>query len=474
MRQDLARHQLKQTLEESAFMSGTVLDRLLAISRQEREVSTATFSPADFVTEAKLEPDAAKMYYENNAAEFRVPEQAKVEYVVLSADALIPQMEATSEEARKYYEENIAKYRSAPEWQASHILIKAEDDEAKAREKAEVVLKEAKQNPDAFAKLAKEHSQDPGSAEKGGDLGYFGKGVMAKPFEEAVADMKVGEIKGPVKTDFGFHIIKLTGAKPAVERSFEEVKASVEQEIKKQKAAKKFAELAENFTNIVYEQSDSLQPAAEAFKLKIEQSDWLKRDTKNEGVLDNEKLLQAIFSTDATKEKRNTEAIEVAPGTLVSARVVDYKPPVMKPFEEVKDEISAKLLLQQADKRAEEEAKTVLQRLRAGEDVKLGWSDAKTVSRTDTGEFDGAVLRQIFRADTSKLPAYTGVDVGDAGYQLIRISAVKEGPKLDDEKRRQLVAELTKLKGSAQLDAYLASLREDVEIRVNRENIEKR
>jgi peptidyl-prolyl cis-trans isomerase D len=473
VRQDLARQQLKETLGESTFVSGAVLDRLIGISQQQREVSFASFSPADFAADVKLAPDAAKTYYENNAAEFRIPEQAKVEYVVLSSELLTPQMDITVDEVKKYYEENRAKYRSAEERQASHILLKAGGDEAKAREQAEELVKQAKQNSDAFPKLAKEHSQDTGSAGKGGDLGYFGKGVMAKPFEDAVSDMKVGEIKGPIQTDFGWHIIKLTGVKPAVERSFEDAKASIEQELKKQKAGKKFAELAESFSNIVYEQSDSLKPAGDAFKLKIEQSDWVKRAAQNPGVLSNAKLLDAIFSSDTTKEKRNTEAVEVGPGTLAAARVLEYQPPAMKPFEDVKNEISAKLLLQEADKRAEEAAKAALQRLRAGEDVNLKWTDSKTVSRTDTGELDGGLLKQIFRANVAKLPAYAGADAGDAGYQLIKIAAVKDGGKLDQSKREQLVRELTRLKGEAQLSAYLASLRADADIRIKRENLEK-
>jgi peptidyl-prolyl cis-trans isomerase D len=473
VRQDLARQQLKETLGESTFISNAVLDRLIGISQQQREVSFASFSPADYAAEVKLAPDAAKMYYENNAAEFRIPEQAKVEYVVLSSEALAPQMEVTAAELKKYYEENSAKYRSAEERQASHILIKTDGDEVKAREKAEQLLKEAKQNADAFAKLAKQHSQDPGSAANGGDLGYFGKGVMAKPFEDAVFEMKVGEVKGPVRTDFGFHVIKLNGVKAAVERGLDDAKGSIEQELKRQKAAKKFAELAESFSNIVYEQSDSLKPAADAFKLKVEQSDWVKRGAENPGVLNNPKLLNAIFSSDATKEKRNTEAIEVASGTLVAARVLEYQPSAIKPFEEVKNEISAKLLLQEADKLAEERAKAALRRLRAGEDTNIKWTEPKTVSRTETGELEGGSLKQIFRANVAKLPAYTGADAGNAGFQVIKISAVKDSGKLDESKREQLVRELTRLKGDAQLTAYLASLREDVDIRIKRENFEK-
>ncbi len=472
LRQDLARQQLREGLNETAFISDTVLERLIKISQEQREVSFLSFSPADFIAQVKLEPDAAKTYYEANREEFRVPEQAKVEYVVLSTDSLAARMEVTAEESKKYYEENSAKYKSSEEREASHILIKLEGDDAKAR--AEKLYEEVRNNPDAFAKFAKEHSQDPGSAAKGGDLGYFKTGVMAKPFEEAVFAMKVGEIKRPIQTDFGFHIIKLTGIKSGVERGFGEVEASIEQELKKQKANRKFAELAESFSNIVYEQPDSLKPATEAFNLKVEQSDWVKRGAENPGVLSNAKLLDAIFSSDAVKEKRNTEVVEVTPGTLVSARVLDYRPPSLKPFEEVKNEVSAKLLLKAADKRAEEEAKAVLAQLREGKEVKRDWSDARTVSRRDTGELEGDALRQIFKVNVSKLPAFTGVDVGDAGYQLIRISSVKDSDKLDQSKREALVKELTKLKGEAQLSAYLESLRADADIRIKQENLEKR
>jgi peptidyl-prolyl cis-trans isomerase D len=474
VRQDLARQQLTEGLSGTAFISETVLDRLIKISQEQREVSFLSFSPADFVAQVKLEPDAAKTYYEANRDEFRVPEQAKVEYVALSADTLAAQMEVTADELKKYYQENNAKYHGSEERQASHILIKPQTDEAEARAKAEQLYQQALQNPEAFPKLANEHSQDPGSAAKGGDLGYFGKGVMAKPFENAVFAMKVGEIKGPVQTDFGFHIIKLTGIKPGVERSFEEVRTSIEQELKKQKANRKFAELAESFSNMVYEQPDSLKPAADAFKLKIEQSDWIKRGAQNPGVFANAKLLDAVFSADATKEKRNTEVIEVTPGTLVSARIVDYQPPSLKPFEEVKSEIAAQLLLKEADKRAEEEAKAVLASLREGKEAKRQWTSPQTVSRTDTGELEGDVLKQIFKANVSKLPAFTGVDVGDQGYRLIKISSVNDAGKLDEAKRDALTKELTKLKGEAQLSAYLQSLRADADIRIKQENLEKR
>ncbi|MGH8728479.1 MAG: SurA N-terminal domain-containing protein [Burkholderiales bacterium] len=471
LRQDLAREQLRAGLSETAFYSGTVLDRLIKISQEQREVSFLTFSPADFIAQVKLEPEAAQNYYEANRDEFRIPEQAKVEYVVLSADTLAPKMEVTDDEIKKHYEENKAKYLGAEEREASHILIKGDDE--KARAKGEELAEEARKNPDAFGKLAKEHSQDPGSAAKNGELGYFRKGVMAKPFEEAVFDMQLGEIKGPIKTDFGLHVVRLTGIKPGVERKFDEVKASIEQELKKQKASRKFAELAENFSNMVYEQPDSLKPAAEAFDLKVEQSDWVKRGGENPGVLGHAKLQDAVFSTDAVKEKRNTEVVEAAPATLVSARIVDYQAPSLKPLEEVKSEITAKLLLAEADKRAEEEAQAVLAKLREGGDVKREWRETKTVSRRDTGELEGSVLKQIFKANVEKLPAYTGADVGDEGYRLIKITSVQDSGKPDESKRAALVNELTKLKGEAQLSAYLQSFRSEAEIRVKEENLEK-
>lgn len=320
MRFDLATQQLGSSIAGTAFIPKSLLDRLIAVRDQQRDVQALLFKPADYT--AKVQPDAAalKAYYDSHQSAFSVPEQAKVEYVVLSGDALAAAQAVTPEELKSYYDSNIARFRTDEQRRASHILIAAPKDapaaqRQAAKDKATKLLEDLRKHPDTFADVARKQSQDPGSAEKGGDLGFMGHGALVKPFEDAMYALKEGQISDVVETDYGYHIIKLTGLKPAETRPLEAVRPELEAELRKQLAAKKYAEDADAFGNMVYEQSDSLKPAADKFKLTIQTADGVTRQPNpalgQNSPLNNEKLLKALFSDDAIKNKRNTEAVQV-------------------------------------------------------------------------------------------------------------------------------------------------------------------
>ena len=265
LRQELMVQQLTDAYTQSVFVPDTVIDRLVRLNEQRREVSVVLLSPDSNLKRVKVEPSELKTYYDGHPAAFQVPEQVRLEYVILSADMLQSQVQVTPEETKKYYEEHEKEFSQPEQRQASHILLgvapnAGEAERAAARKKAEDLLGQIRQAPGKFAELAREHSRDPGSANKGGDLGYFDRGAMVKAFDEAVFQMNPGEIRGPVQTDFGYHLIKLTGIKPGKVASLEKAKDRIEQDLKKQKAGKRFAEAAENFSNMVFEQSDSLKP----------------------------------------------------------------------------------------------------------------------------------------------------------------------------------------------------------------------
>ena len=444
VRQDLALQQLAGTIGRSGIVSQRVTDKVLALQSEARHVQEFVLPVENYVAKVKLEDGAAKKFYDENTEQFRTPDQAKVEYVVLTPESLA--VEVSEAEIKAWYDGHKERYQQPEERRASHILIAAEKlGKDKARQKAEEVLREVQAKPAAFAELARKHSDDPGSASQGGDLGFFGRGMMVKPFEDATFALRDGEVSGIVESDFGFHIIKLTGQHVAREKPLAEVRGEIERELKSSAVARKFAEAAESFSNMVYEQSDSLQPVADQFKLKIQRSDWIGREANPAaGVLGNAKLLSAVFSDDTIQNKRNTEAVEVAQNTLVAARIAEYQPASVQPLAGLQATIEKLLVNQEAQKLARADGEARLAALQSGTD-KLAWGADKVVSRMDARLLPPQAAPLVFRMDKSKLPGYAGVDLPGKGYALYRLSKVTPGAALDTARRQGLQGQLRSL-----------------------------
>ncbi|HZE59874.1 MAG TPA: SurA N-terminal domain-containing protein [Burkholderiales bacterium] len=466
LRQMFAYQQLVGAVGDTTIVAHTVADRLSAIEAQQREISEARIAVRQYLDKVKIDEAKAKEYYDANPAEFRTPERVRAEYAVLSAENLAKQETAGEDEIKKAYEARAAAFKVEEQRRASHILVKT-------KEEADKIVAEVKKNPGAFAELAKKNSQDPGSAEKGGDLGWFARGAMVKPFEDAVFSMKQGEI-GVAQSEFGFHVARVTGIQPGKTRPLDEVRKELATEITKQKAAKKYTESAEAFGNMVYEQAESLKPAAERFKLQIQATGWISKGGPPQelGALDNPKLLAALFSNDAIANKRNTDAIEVAPNTLVAARVIEHQPAAQKKFEEVKEQIIDTLRRREAARLAEQDGAAKLEQLKKGESPALQWDAARMVSRRNAQGLPAEILRQVVAADASKLPAYVGVPIPDQGYVILRISKVVEGQAPADEK--QAAARAAAAQGGADYEAYVATLKGRARISINSGNLEKK
>ncbi len=477
MRQDITLQQLASAISDTGMVSSSVVDALLRIQSEERLVSELRIPAAQFADKVKPTDEDLKKYYDQHKAAFKVPEELRAEYVQLSLDTLLPQISIKPEDVKSWYDSHKERFQQPEERRASHILIMVDAkaspaDKAKAKAKAEAVLKEVQQNPGKFADIAKRDSQDPGSAAKGGDLGFFAKGAMVKPFDDAVFKLKDGQLSGLVQSDFGYHIIKLTGIKAGKVASLDEVKGQIETELKKQEASRKFAEMAEAFSNTVYEQADSLKPAADKFKLTVQQSGWLTRQANPaNGVLGNAKLLGALFGDDAVKNKRNTDAVEVAPNTLVAARVVEYKPASMKTFESVKAQLLQVVKAQQMADLAKKAGEAQLAALQKGEGAKSGtWTPARAISRLNGSQMvPPPALQAIFKAKVAKLPAYAGATFPNGvGYVIYRIEKVSQPEKLDETKRQQLHQEYTNLSSQEDFGAYLSALRSRYKVVINK------
>ncbi|MBC5766191.1 peptidylprolyl isomerase [Ramlibacter albus] len=439
LRADLSARQVLNPIDASAMPATAPADVALGAFHQKREIQVARFNATDFA--ARVSPTDAELeaYYKANPQQFMAPERATIEYVVLDVDAVKKGITINEADLKTYYEQNAQRLAGKEERRASHILITADkgaaaDVKAKAKAKAEELAAQARKNPASFAELAKKNSQDPGSAAQGGDLDFFQRGAMTKPFEEAVFAAKKGDIVGPVETEFGYHVIMVTDIKSQQAKTFEQVKPELEAELQKQQAARKYAEAAETFTNTVYEQSDSLKPVADKLKLEVRKAENVTRQPQagQPGPLANPKFLAAIFGPDAVEKKRNTEALEVAPQQMVSGRIVQYTPARAKPFAEVKDEVRARVVAQRSAEMAKKEGEQKLAAWKAAP-ATADMPPAVVLSRNSADKFPPALVDGAMRADPSKLPALVGVDLGNLGYAVVKINRVlpREAPPAD-------------------------------------------
>jgi peptidyl-prolyl cis-trans isomerase D len=473
LRQDLSMRQVLQGVGGSVLApdaaTATALDALF----QQREVTVQQFDTKDYA--AKVAPTDADIqkYYDDpaHAAQFRAAEEASIEYLVLDADALKKSIAVNDDELRKYFSENEARYTTQEERRASHILVKAEKsapaaEREKAKAKAEALLAEVRKNPASFADLARKNSDDPGSADKGGDLDFFARGAMVKPFEDAAFGMKLGEVSPVVESDFGYHIIRLTAIRGGDKRGFEAVRAEIEDEYRRQAAARRFAEIATDFGNVVYEQSDSLKPAADKFKLELRTAQGVQRTPRPgaTGPLASAKFLEALFGNDALRNKRNTEAVETGPNQLVSGRVVQYSPARQLPLAEVRERVREAVAAAQAQALARKDGEARLAALRAAPTTAMQIA-SRSVSRAQPGDLPREVVDAVLRADAAALPAFVGVDLGARGYAVVRVSRVlgRDPVVADPTQSRTLYARAL---GDAETQAYYKALTDRYKVEI--------
>jgi peptidyl-prolyl cis-trans isomerase D len=473
MRSEMTLLQLGNAIQNTGFAPRAVAKTLSDIGSQEREVQELLMPVTDFVPQVKVTDEMVKAYYDKNAKFFEVPEQAKIEYVVLNSDAVMSQVAVTDAEVAAYYEANKAGFTAPESRRAAHILIALKKgasaaEVAAAKAKADAIVAELRKNPGDFAKVAKAKSEDPVSGEQGGDLDIVTKGALPAPVEAAVLKLKQGEISDPVQSDFGFHVLTVTALKPAVVKPLDEVKTEVADVLKKQKAAKKYSEMAEAFTNTVYEQSDSLKPVADKLGLKIETAANVSRaPSPMAGPLpyNNAKFLAALFTNESISNKRNTEAVETAPSTLVAGRIVEFKPASKRPLAEVDAAIRQRVTMEEAAKLAAKAGADKLAALKKSGDA-AGFAAAKLVSRSKTEGLNGLAAQAVFKADVTKLPAYVGVDVPGMGYGIYRIGKVQQ-PEAQDEARRKSEAEqINGIVAQQEMHDYIELLKQKAKVKI--------
>ncbi|SMF43873.1 SurA N-terminal domain-containing protein [Pseudogulbenkiania subflava] len=459
----------------SQIVPRTVVDRMAGVLGESREVRALVLKPEAFAAEVKTDDTALKAFYDASLKRFRTPEAIKLDYVVLSQDALAAAQAVTDQEVESYYNEHKADFGSE-ERRVSHILLTVPpkataEQKAKVRSAAEALLKEVRANPAKFAELAKTRSQDPGSATNGGDLGFFGRGAMVKPFEDVAFRMQPGQISEVVETEFGFHILKLEEVKQPV---FTAVKGEVEQRLKRQKAAAQFRAASEKLGELAYQQADSLKAISDQLKLSPQHSDWLVRGKPaSDPLLNNPKLQEAAFSDDVLKGKHNSEPVDLGKNTLVVVRVAEHQPERQQTLAEVQEVIKAELVRREGAKLAEKRGDALLAELKAGKNVDSHpWEPARMVSRRSFGALSLSEVRAVFAASATKLPAFTGVKQDGGNYVVYRVDKVVPAQAPSPAERSQLSGLIGEMNANAQVASYLEALREKYKVTLSQQPTE--
>ncbi|VWX63837.1 Peptidylprolyl isomerase [Burkholderiales bacterium 8X] len=465
VRADLATQQVLLGVSGTAFATPAQAELTLKAFFDQREIQVARFNPADFLAKVEVKDSELEDFYKQHVAQYRVPEQATVQYLLLDMDAVKKNIVVSESDLRSYYDQNAARFGTKEERRASHILISApagasSADKEKARAKAQALLADVRKAPASFAEVARKNSQDPGSAEKGGDLDFVARGAMVKPFEDAMFALKKGEISDVVESEFGYHVILLTDIKPAAVPPFEQIRTRLEDEVKSQQATQEFAKAAETLTELVYQQPDSLQPAADKLKLTLRTASNVARTPAPgaTGVMASRNFLNALFAPDSLERKHNTEAIEVGSSQLAAGRVTNYSPARELPFAEVKDKVKSQLVAERAAAMARSEGEAKLKAWQA--DPKgAAFEKPVTISRLDAQSQPIPVIEGALRADTDKLPSLVGVDLGTQGYAVVRVlkNVARTAPTA--EVAKQETDQFTQALAAAENDAYYEMLK---------------
>ena len=455
LRRDMARDLLLGGAANSAIVPTALAQRVHEMMSEERVVRMATISPADFAKLVTVTDDEARAFYDANKSLFVVPESVDIEYVTLSP-ANFMDIKPTEDEVKGFYEQNLQRFTTPEQRRASHILVAEKD-------QADKLFAELQAKPALFAERAKELSKDPGSAKNGGDLGFFGKGMMVPEFETAVFTGKKGDLVAPVKTNFGYHIIRIDDVQAAQVKPLEAVRGEIEALYAQQASMQAFASEAENFSNMVYEQSDSLEPVATKFNLKPQVVKNVTRDFKDQTI--NGNVVEALYSFDVLSDKRNTNSIEIAHNTLLSARVTAHHPETTQTFDAVKDQIVARLTNDKAAKAAQEAGQKTVAQLKAGEKNTLKFGEAVSLSRQNPGEHSYDIVAAAMKPQATTLPAFTGVMTPN-GYVVFEVlnSNIPEAGAEELAARKQ---ELTRIFGRIDQKAYLDALEVKLEAKVN-------
>lgn len=484
LRQQNVLQQVRDGLEKSSFVTSSDEENMLQLASEKRVFDYVTIPPEQFLSDVEVSEQEVKEHYDVNQDLYQSPEMVRVDYVRLAVADLAEGIEVSEEDIQRFYDDNRELYRKSEQRTASHILLtlgeQADDATVQAvREQAASLAERARAGED-FAELAKEYSQDPGSAELGGDLGLIEAGVMVKPFEDALFVLQQGEVSDPVKTRYGYHVIKLTALNPGDTKELEEVREEIAHEERMRQAEALFVDRAETFRNLVFEQPELLDPVVEELDLTVQTSDWFSQDSGT-GVAEHDKVRDAAFSDEVFIENLNSEAIELDINTLIAVRKSEAQPASTKPFEEVQAQIEQMLKRNKAKEGVLEKGAQLLTDVVEGDDWQsmleengLQSTQAAQTRVSPDPEHSLLLTAEVFRAPKpDQAPRYGNVVLPDGSYVLFRLTHIESelSEQVAEETRKEISTSLNRRRGNDYFLSYQRGLRESAEVEIFSENL---
>lgn len=468
LRTEMTRRQITQALVTSEFSLPYQESIFTALQNQQRDIRFATINAEQFKATIELTDEEVNDYYLANQSRFENQEQVKVNYITLDVSDIAKTIVLTDADVEAYYQNNINQYREEEQRRVAHILIEVGDDEADAKARAEALLVKINAGED-FATLAKENSADTFSGENGGDLDWIDAGVMDPAFDEAAfALIDVGSVSDVVKTEFGFHIIKLTDYKAEKVQSLDEVREELVAKAKKEKAQDKFFELQQEVARLSFEFPDSLDDAANAINATVKTSNWLTRGT-NAAPFDVSNVVETAFSDIVVSEQLNSDIVVVSDNLAIVMRLNEYQEASVKALTEVSGQIKAILIAQKASEKAQAVADELLVAFKAGTDIteqltKIGatMEVKSSVTRTGSG-LDASLAREAFKLarPSEGVVSATTVNLSNGNLALLEVQAVKAG---EAKTSPNLPEQLTQQLAQAAYLSYVESLKAGADI----------
>ncbi|MGC9403852.1 peptidylprolyl isomerase [Vibrio genomosp. F10 str. 9ZC157] len=456
LRRDLTRNQLLTALQNSDFSLDGEVNAQSELIMQTRDIRTIKLSVADMARNIELTEAEIEAFYDENSVRYTRPEQVKVGYVELSAQQLKQSIEVSEPELKKYYQEHLDKYSTEEQRKVSHILVQGE------LEAAEKILADLKSGAD-FATLAEELSQDIGSAEEGGSLGWIERDVMDPSFETAAFELaNVGDISEVVTSNFGYHIIKLDELKDSVSQPFEAVKEDILADLVDQKAVDAFYELQSEFERIAFEYPDSLDDAAAAVSQPIQVTDFISAQDAPE-ILRSSAVMQAILSPEVMEDGLNSEVIEVSPEHVIVVRVDDSREETVLPLNDVRDQVEAQLRQVKGEQVAIELAGNVLEVLSVSDESQLSEYDLQ-FSESTSIDRRAPLAETVFSMAKPVDGQAVYAQAKDFEGNIVIVALDKVDVNVDTQFASQVDAQLVQLSNQQDLSGILSILRENTDI----------